>query len=164
MVAIIVSQPQDTASTPAPAWPRPVVTPGPGGVAGRPGPVGLADVTPLHPPTVSRPLPDRSTRIRRRRLVALLMAVALAAATIVTGQAVLSAFGEVEPSSPRPVEVPALSPTVGETYIVQPGDTLWSIAAAIAPDSDPRPVVDALRDANGGPDIQVGQRLTLVTE
>jgi Tfp pilus assembly protein FimV len=97
-------------------------------------------------------------------LVALLMAVALVAVTMVTGQAVLSTFGAVEPSSPRPVDVPDLSPTVGETYIVQPGDTLWSIAAAIAPDSDPRPVVNALRAANGGPDLQVGQRLTLVTE
>ena len=51
------------------------------------------------------------------------------------------------PSSPQPVDAPASSPP-GETYVVRPGDTLWSIAAAIAPDSDPRPVVGALRDAN----------------
>jgi Tfp pilus assembly protein FimV len=50
---------------------------------------------------------------------------------------------------------------VGQTYVVRPGDTLWSIAAAIAPDSDPRPVVDALRDANGGPNLQVGERLVI---
>jgi hypothetical protein len=41
---------------------------------------------------------------------------------------------------------------------------LWSIAAAIAPDSDPRPVVDALRAANGGPNLQVGQRLIISTD
>ena len=31
----------------------------------------------------------------------------------------------------------------------------------IAPDDDPRAVVDALRDANGGPELQVGDELTL---
>src|ERR671918_2269164 len=102
MVAIIVSQPQDTASTPAPAWPRRVVTPGPGGVAGRPGAAALADVTPLRPRTVGRPLPDRSTRIRRRRLVALLMAVAPVAAPVVTGPAGPSTFWAVGPPAPPP--------------------------------------------------------------
>ena len=34
------------------------------------------------------------------------------------------------------------------SVVVAPGDTLWSIAGAIAPDSDPRAVVDALRAAN----------------
>jgi Tfp pilus assembly protein FimV len=48
--------------------------------------------------------------------------------------------------------------------VVKPGDTLWSIAAAIAPDSDPRPVVDALREQNGGPDLQAGERLTIRTD
>jgi Tfp pilus assembly protein FimV len=48
------------------------------------------------------------------------------------------------------------------TYVVQPGDTLWSIAAAVAPDSDPRPVVDALREANGGrPTLRAGDRLMI---
>jgi len=164
MAAILVPQPQDTASTPTPAWLRPVPAPRPRGDAGRRRPVGLADVTPLRPRTASRSLPDRVTRIRRRRLVALLMVVALFGATAIAGRAVLSTFGAIEPSSPQPVEAPALSPTVGETYVVQPGDTLWSIAAAIAPDSDPRPLVDALRELNGGPNLQVGQRLTLGTD
>ena len=44
------------------------------------------------------------------------------------------------------------------------GATLWSIAAEIAPDSDPRPVVHALRAANGGPDVQVGERLIIRTD
>ena len=46
-------------------------------------------------------------------------------------------------------------------YVVRPGDTLWTIAAEIAPDDDPRAVVDALREANGGAELQVGQRLDL---
>jgi Tfp pilus assembly protein FimV len=47
-------------------------------------------------------------------------------------------------------------------YVVQPGDTLWSIARQVAPGRDPRPVVDALVEANdlhGG--LQVGQELTV---
>ncbi|MFN2543681.1 MAG: LysM peptidoglycan-binding domain-containing protein [Actinomycetota bacterium] len=48
-------------------------------------------------------------------------------------------------------------------YVVQPGDTLWSIAVHVAgPGADPRPVVDELADSNGisGP-IVPGQRLEL---
>ena len=47
-------------------------------------------------------------------------------------------------------------------YVVQPGDTLWSIARQVAPGRDPRPVVDALVEANnlhGG--LRAGQELTV---
>jgi LysM repeat protein len=49
----------------------------------------------------------------------------------------------------------------GELYIVQPGDTLWSIAAGIDSDSDVRDTVDYLADTNGGSSILVGQRLVI---
>lgn len=94
----------------------------------------------------------------------MLVTVALIGVVATAGRALLGAASSVEPSSPQPVEAPPLSPAVGQTYVVKPGDTLWSIAATIAPDSDPRPVVDALRAANGGPSIQVGQRLTIRTD
>jgi hypothetical protein len=48
------------------------------------------------------------------------------------------------------------------TYVVEPGDTLWSIARRVAPDQDPRPVVDGLIAANdlrGG--LQAGQELSI---
>lgn len=41
-----------------------------------------------------------------------------------------------EPNSPR-------------TYVVRPGDTLWSIATRLAPSTDPRIVIDAITSANG---------------
>src|SRR5215216_692372 len=47
-------------------------------------------------------------------------------------------------------------------YVVQPGDTLWSIARRVAPGRDPRPVVDGLIEANdvrGG--LQIGQELSI---
>jgi nucleoid-associated protein YgaU len=36
----------------------------------------------------------------------------------------------------------------GDRYVVQRGDTLWSIALNRAPGNDPRPVVQAITDAN----------------
>ena len=48
------------------------------------------------------------------------------------------------------------------TYVVEPGDTLWSIARWVAPGQDPRPVVDGLIEANdlrGG--LQAGQELSI---
>jgi hypothetical protein len=48
------------------------------------------------------------------------------------------------------------------TYVVEPGDTLWSIATRVAPGRDPRPVVDGLIKANdlrGG--LQAGQELSI---
>jgi hypothetical protein len=159
MVAILLPQPGEPASEPRPAPRRPVARRR--ATNAYPGPVDLSSVEPVPLRSVPRALPDRPTRIRRRRLVALLMAVVLFAAAATAGRALLGAATSVEPSSPQPVDAPASSPR-GETYVVRPGDTLWSIAAAVAPDSDPRPVVDALRDANGGgPELQVGERLVI---
>ena len=49
------------------------------------------------------------------------------------------------------------------TVIVQPGDTLWSIATEHYPNDDVRVRVDDIEQANGlaGPTIQVGQTLRL---
>lgn len=160
MVAILLPQPDEPAREPGPATGRSAP------LRRRatntyPRPVDLATVEAIPLRSVPRALPDRPTRIRRRRLVALLMAVALFAAAATAGRALVGAAASVKPSSPQPVDARASSPP-GETYVVRPGDTLWSIAAAIAPDSDPRPVVDALRDANGGrPELQVGERLVV---
>jgi len=49
------------------------------------------------------------------------------------------------------------------TVVVQSGDTLWSIARAVAPEEDPRLVVDAIVDLNGldGVDLLPGAELRL---
>jgi len=54
------------------------------------------------------------------------------------------------------------APTVS-TVVVQPGDTLWSIASARYPSDDVRIRVDDIERANGlrGPVIEVGQTLQL---
>jgi nucleoid-associated protein YgaU len=167
MVAILVPQPDDVAAAAVPAPLRRPATSRPGlrtvPETGRHRPSTRqtsAAVIPLATST-ARGLPDRATRIRRRRLAALLAAIAMVAALVVGTQVALAATRSVPPSSPRPVGPPPGAPVVGETYVVRPGDTLWSIAAAVAPESDPRPIVDALRDANGGPHLEVGQRLSV---
>ncbi|MEU4017206.1 LysM peptidoglycan-binding domain-containing protein [Microbacterium sp. NPDC028030] len=53
-----------------------------------------------------------------------------------------------------------------ETVTVMPGDTLWSIATAVAPNSDPRDVIGEISRMNllrsGG--LQVGQELAIPAE
>jgi Tfp pilus assembly protein FimV len=48
-----------------------------------------------------------------------------------------------------------------DEYVVQPGDTLWSSAGAIAPGTDVRITVDQLVTLNGGSSIVPGQELVL---
>jgi len=40
------------------------------------------------------------------------------------------------------------APVAAESYVVRPGDTLWSIARSLAPNEDPRSLVDAIAAAN----------------
>ncbi len=58
----------------------------------------------------------------------------------------------------------AVGGTAGvQIVVVQPGDTLWSIAVAHYPDADPRERVDAIERQNSlnGPQITAGESLQL---
>jgi len=94
----------------------------------------------------------------RRRLVAALLVVALAATVHLLAGAALAgiAGGGTNPSAAAGATSPA-------THVVQPGDTLWSIAAAAAPGTDVRVMVDRIAELNGRGPLVVGQRLTLPT-
>ena len=101
--------------------------------------------------------PSAST-FRRRRAVAAGLVVGLVLAV----WAALGVFGGgplLAPEHPDPAGG-GLAP--GATYVVQPGDTLWSIAVRIRPQGDPRPVVDELVAGHGGATtLYVGERLRL---
>ncbi len=52
------------------------------------------------------------------------------------------------------------------TVIVAPGDSLWSIAQSVAPQADPRDVVDAIARLNAlaGSTVDPGQKLAIPAE
>jgi Tfp pilus assembly protein FimV len=108
---------------------------------------------------------------RRRRLLTLLVLAAALVALIAVGARVVGGAG-AEPVRTAPGAAPVVhdpaafgasgsQPPPGAVYIVQPGDTLWSIAVALAPGSDTRDEVDRLAALNGGAALEVGQRLRL---
>ncbi|MFL6162309.1 MAG: LysM peptidoglycan-binding domain-containing protein [Jatrophihabitantaceae bacterium] len=80
---------------------------------------------------------DRPMRLTRRGLV-----VAIAA-TVLLGALLLLTARLSAGSAPNAPALPA-----GSTVTVQSGDTLWSIAQRAEPHSDPRLVVDHLRQVN----------------
>lgn len=95
--------------------------------------------------------------VRGRRVLAMLAAlpavVAIAVAMVSGGSALAS----------RDEGAPAGS---FQTITVSHGDSLWSIAEEVAPQADPRDVVDALVRLNalGGVTLQAGQSLAIPAE
>ena len=92
--------------------------------------------------------------VRRRRAVAAVVLLAV----IVLASLAVGRVAAVLGGAPASVPGHRVGPTV---YVVQPGDTVWAIARRLQPEGDVRPLVSALTGANGGADLQVGQRLTV---
>jgi hypothetical protein len=114
--------------------------------------VAITHPTPLRP---LLPLPDRpvtAATYRRRRLVAGLLVVLVLVVVVLTASRLVGG-GATPVDRSRPIaEV---------SVLVQPGDTVWSIAESLAGTGDVRPIVDAIVAANGGADLAVGERLLL---
>ena len=98
-----------------------------------------------------RPL-SPSTYRRRRALVAGAVVAVTALATLVLGA--LGGGSLTAPERPLPVDA-------GWVYVVQPGDTFWSIAREVEPEGDVRPVVDRLVADHGGATLVVGEPIRL---
>jgi hypothetical protein len=125
----------------------------------------LSDPTPR---PVLRVLPGRRSAgplpavLRRRRLVALTLAVAfVVVATLWVGAALRPPARVVGGGSLTPSGGPPPAASGAATVLVQPGDTLWTIARDLRPRGDLRPVVDELVALNGGAALQAGQVLVL---
>ena len=84
------------------------------------------------------------TRVRRRRRIA--AALGSVAVAIVLSAPVAGAWGRHGDASSAEVQ-PARR--WEQVVVVQPGDTVWSIAEAVAGGADPRAVVDAIATRNG---------------
>jgi LysM domain len=104
-----------------------------------------------------RTLPDRATRIRRRRLGVLLAVVVVLVAGVALVDVVVAGPNDGLP--PAEGQAARTGPIVGDVYVVQPGDTLWSIAERLEPNADPRPVVAKLRELIADVEVDVGDRI-----
>ena len=119
-------------------------------------PAGVS-ASPASPSRRSLRLPEPV--YRRRRAVAAMIAAAVLALAVVAARPDRVPPGEANPwPSTGEVSIPAELPGV---YIVQPGDTLWDIAVAIAPGADPRGLVHELADAAGGSTLEPGQQIVI---
>jgi len=117
----------------------------------------MAAILTLHPdlqapPTqgsvLSAAAPRATAEVYRRRR----LAVAALVLGLVAG---LASMGHQADASRTPEAAAADS----VTYVVQPGDTLWSIANMLSPGGDPRPLVHELDAIAGGALLQPGQLL-----
>ena len=118
----------------------------------------------LAPAVAGLPPAPRAVRLpesvyRRRRIVAAMIGAAVLTLGLVAARPDRVPPGEANPwPSTVEVSLPAELPGV---YVVQPGDTLWDIALAIAPGADPRGLVHDLADAAGGSMLEPGQQIFL---
>jgi hypothetical protein len=93
----------------------------------------------------------RAQRLARRRV--LLAGLAVAAALVLLALP-LRALGGTAVAGP-----PSLRASV--VYVVQPGDSLWSIASRVDPSGDPRALVSQLEAQTGSDRVVPGEHLRL---
>lgn len=127
----------------------------------------LSPVPEPGPVTTARPVAAAAT-FRRRRLVAMVLLIGLAFTIQSTATSLIGAVwadqavpgGTPAAQVVAPLEVPGPAGSRHE-YVVQPGDSLWTIAERLQPAGDIRPLVDALSERAGSSSVRVGQRIDL---
>jgi hypothetical protein len=120
----------------------------------RPEPSGAREAC-ARPPRARRSTRAAAARRRRNILLLLVAAGILVALALPWGGA-----GGRPLATPGPARAgDAL--VAHEPYIVQPGDTLWSIAQRLVPGGDPRPIEQELEAQARGDVVVPGQRLVL---
>jgi hypothetical protein len=102
---------------------------------------------------------------RRRRTLAGLVAAVVTLVMLPVGVPLLRAGVGVLGGSPLASSgapaVAHLQPALAEVYVVRRGDTLWSIARAVHPSGDVRPLVDRLASGRHGLPLHPGDRITI---
>ncbi|WP_347344482.1 LysM peptidoglycan-binding domain-containing protein [Microbacterium sp.] len=118
----------------------------------------------VHAPATTRAPASARARTTRLRLTVrgrrALAAVASVPAVVGLSLAIVSGGGALASDAPA---APAVE---FATVSVQPGDSLWTIAETIAPEADPRDVVDGIMRLNGltSSALDVGQSLAIPRE
>ena len=131
--------------------------------------VGARSVSGSRSVSASRSVPAQRPTAQvyaRRRLIAFLTLVTIVAALWVGTGSVLANRGSVPASTPAVRPAVAAAPLAAAAapaaqYIVQPGDTLWSIGERLRGEHSLADYVASLVDANGGASVSVGQVLVL---
>lgn len=154
MVALLTDIPTYTEPSPAPLRlvtrrPRPAIFPT------RPMPSTAPTIRRSHPIHTNRSTRPSPQTFRRRRVAALGLLVLSACLVIIAVQAALGRAGG-GPLTTTGV-AGGLRAAAAESWVVRPGDTLWSIASAIAPGRDARPIVDRLAAELGGSSLFPGE-------
>ena len=109
-------------------------------------------------PTRLRRRPSQASIYRRRRVVAFVAVLAVALFVVIAARAAVGALG----GGPLAASgTPAARAGAAAVYVVQPGDTYWSIARRLHPSGDVRALVDRLSAAHGGAALQAGEQLVL---
>jgi len=107
---------------------------------------------------------------RRRRLAVLAAALGLVLLGVLVVSLTASGPASTVHTAPGAAPIvhdPAAYGASGQSvpprsvYVVQPGDTIWSIAHELDPSGDTRAMVDHLVALNGGAALEPGQRLRL---
>ena len=93
---------------------------------------------------------DRRAVYHRRRVLAALVGLGLVLAVFRAGVALGGS------SLAAPERLPHVT-----TVVVQPGDSLWSIAQRVEPGHDPRAVVDALARTLGSSQLYAGETVAV---
>lgn len=142
-------------------WPRPALRVVPaevGETAGdptddEPAPAAAPGVAAGRDVAVRRAARARVQRRRRRVLFG------CAAAGLCAGLALpLSALGG---AAPQALRVPGTALTGSTVYVVQPGDTLWSLASRFDRGGDPRPLAEAIAKETGSSTVVPGERIAI---
>jgi LysM repeat protein len=115
--------------------------------------IGLATARTTPAPAALR----LSTEVYWARRIAVVVALVLGvlAVAAVLGPLLDGVSGAVA------LEGASLSAELPAAYVVQPGDTVWSVARGLQPAGDLRPLVAHITSSNGGASLDVGQVLII---
>lgn len=128
---------------------------------------GRSAVAPVRPLAFDRPTPtdarscNATLRSHRSRTTGQAVARTMLLVGVLLG--IWFGAGALSSTHQQPTAVVAGSTPVagGYSYVVRPGDSLWSIATSLNPTGDPRPIVDELASELHGAPLQAGVTLHL---
>ncbi len=87
----------------------------------------------------------------------------MVAAVLIAAQSTLAGTGggPLTTTGAAASGIGAMSPADAATWVVRPGDTLWSIARTLDPNGDIRPLVDRLSSEVGNAPIYPGETIAI---